>query len=128
MAVFSLPRNLDDGRDLPVPPLVRPRLSVDGWTLAGTPLAARIPRHLLAELTTLLHSVSTGASAPWTYERAAELLEECGEPAQALAACEAWFALPAATGRANAARSRALARRRSRLRLRLRQLDGTADS
>jgi hypothetical protein len=128
MAVFNLPRHADDDDpDVPVPPLVTPRLSIDGWTLAGTPLADRVPREVVSELTTLLHCASMRMETPWTYERAAELLEACGEPEQALAACEAWFALPASRGSVHAAKNRALTRRRHRLRSQL-AASGTLDT
>jgi hypothetical protein len=117
MAVFHLPRSAaDDDQPVPVPPLVAPRFSVDGWTLAGTPLHGRVPRAFLGELTALLHGAATGLETPWTYERAAQLLEECGEREQALAACEAWFALPEHRRAAHASRARGLVRRRQRLR------------
>ena len=99
-----------------MPPLVAPRLTVDGWTLSGTPLAGRVPRALTGELTTLLHSASMRVGTPWTYERAAELLEQSGQPEQALAACEAWFALPASRAPESGAKNRSLGRRRQRLR------------
>jgi hypothetical protein len=117
MAAFHLPRHADDDRYVPVAPLVSPRFSVDGWTLAGTPLANRVPPSELGELTALLHCASMRVDTPWTYERAAQLLEECGEVEQALAACEAWFALPASRRSAHAGKTRAIARRRTRLRM-----------
>jgi hypothetical protein len=100
-------------------PLVPPRPSVDGWTLDGTPLAATIPRRDHRELCTLLHGVAIGADTPYTYARAAELLEQHGEAAQAHAVCEAWFALPFANHPAHSQASRALARQRDRLGTRL---------
>lgn len=106
-------------RSVEVVPLLKPSASVDGWTLAGTPLAKRLSRAESRELATLLHGVHIRADTPWTYERAAAMLEQHGEPAQALAVCEAWFALPAATAPANSQRTRAIGRRRARLRSRL---------
>jgi len=119
MAAFNLPRNAGDPAEVPVPPLAVPHFTVDGWTLAGTPLAGRIPRQLAGELTTLLHTISLRTETPWTYDRAAQILEECGQPSQALAVCEAWFLLAASHGPASKAKNRALSRRRHRLRARL---------
>jgi hypothetical protein len=68
------------------------------------------------ELTALLHCLSLNVSTPWTYERAAEMLEANGQLAQALAACEAWFALPEDVRQDHASQNRMLNRRQQRLR------------
>jgi hypothetical protein len=109
-----------DTEPVPPAPLVTPRPSVDGWTLDGTPLAARIPRRDRRELCTLLHGVAIGVDTPYTYARAAELLEQHGEDAQAHAVCSAWFALPVSRHPAHSHAGRTLARQRDRLRDRLR--------
>ena len=56
---------------------------------------------------------------PYTYERAAVLLERAGEPGPALSVCEAWLALPAARWPEYAQHTRAIEKRRARLRARL---------
>lgn len=99
--------------------VVVPRASVDGWTLEGTPLATTVPRGQQRELSTLLHGVAIGVDTPWTYERAVELLETAGQPAQAYAVCHAWLGRPAAAQPANAHATRNLTRARDRLRARL---------
>ena len=99
-----------------VAPLVVPLASVDGWTLEGTALDGRIATADRRELTALLHCVSLRVRTPWTYERAAELLEANGQLGQALAATEAWFTLPEDVWRSHAGQTRMLDRRRQRLR------------
>jgi hypothetical protein len=100
-----------------------PRFSIDGWTLAGTPLAAklatRLPRPDLRELETLLHGVAVEADTPYTYERAAVLLERSDEPGPALSVCEAWLAHPASKWPEYVHHTRAIEKHRARLRLRL---------
>ena len=72
-----------------------PRFSIDGWTFSGTP--ARLRRLAagpdLRDLETLLHGVAVEVDTPYTYERAAMLLERAGEHGPALSVCEAWLAL-----------------------------------
>ncbi|MYV98540.1 hypothetical protein, partial [Streptomyces sp. SID3343] len=95
MALFGVGRRTAHGNEaVPGPDLVRPRRSLDGWTLEGTPLADRFDREELRELATLLHGVHARMHTAWTYERAADLLERAGERPQALAVVETWFALP----------------------------------
>lgn len=100
-----------------------PRFSIDGWTLSGTPLAAVVARRLspvdARELTTLLHGVAIGVDTPYTYDRAALLLERCGEHAAALSVCEAWGEHPASHWPEYAHQTKAVARHRARLRARL---------
>ena len=100
-----------------------PRFSIDGWTLAGTPLAAKMSakafRGDLRELETLLHGVAVEADSPYTYERAAELLERCDEAGPALSVCEAWLAHPASKWPEHVHSTRAIDRHRARLRSRL---------
>ncbi|WP_345673858.1 hypothetical protein [Yinghuangia aomiensis] len=104
---------------VPGPDVVAPRRSLDGWTLEGTALGARFTGEELRELGTLMHGVSAGMDTPWTYERAADILEAGGERPQALAVLDAYFALPSRIHDANPVSTRALARRRQRLRKRL---------
>ena len=99
--------------------LVVPRATIDGWTLEGTPLAPRVARSDQRELCTLLHGVAVRVETPWTYVRAAEMLEAVGELAQAYAVCEAWLKLPASQRVEAAHDTRQLTRTRDRLRARL---------
>ncbi|MDP9398449.1 MAG: hypothetical protein M3P96_11810 [Actinomycetota bacterium] len=105
--------------------LVVPLASVDGWTLRGTRLQDRVPFRMQRELCALLHGVEIGATTPYTYARAAELLDSIGEPGQAYAVCEAWFRLPAGRRAQQAQADRSLARQRNRLRLRVASAVGT---
>ena len=100
-----------------------PRFSIDGWTLTGTPLAdkltSRLPRPDLRELETLLHGIAVEVDTPYTYERAAVLLERSDEPGPALSVCEAWLAHPAARWPEYSQHTRSIERHRARLRSRL---------
>lgn len=100
-----------------------PRFSIDGWTLTGTPLAekltSRLPRPDLRELETLLHGIAVEVDTPYTYERAAVLLERSDEPGPALSVCEAWLAHPASRWPEYSQHTRSIERHRSRLRSRL---------
>ena len=100
-----------------------PRFSIDGWTLSGTPLAAKLATHLpraeLRELETLLHGIAVEVDTPYTYERAAVLLERADEPGPALSVCEAWLAHPASKWPEYVHHTRAIDRHRARLRTRL---------
>ena len=100
-----------------------PRFSIDGWTLTGTPLAekltSRLPRPDLRELETLLHGIAVEVDTPYTYERAAVLLERSDEPGPALSVCEAWLAHPASKWPEYSQHTRSIERHRSRLRSRL---------
>ena len=103
-------------------PIPVPRFSIDGWTLAGHPAgrqAVRACRADLRELETLLHGVAVEVDTPYTYERAAVLLERAGEPGPALSVCEAWLAQPAARWPEYAQHTRAIEKHRARLRTRL---------
>jgi hypothetical protein len=104
-------------------PIPVPRFSIDGWTLTGVPLAARLASELsrpdLRELETLLHGIAIEVDTPYTYERAAVLLERGGEPGSALSVCEAWLALGAASWPEYTHHTRAVDKRRQRLRARL---------
>jgi hypothetical protein len=100
-----------------------PRFSIDGWTLTGTPLGdkltSRLPRPDLRELETLLHGIAVEVDTPYTYERAAVLLERSDEPGPALSVCEAWLAHPAAKWPEYSQHTRSIERHRARLRSRL---------
>ncbi|WP_436773553.1 hypothetical protein [Yinghuangia sp. YIM S09857] len=120
MAVFGVGRGrARDKEAVPGPVVLAPRRSLDGWTLDGTPLAFRFGREELRELATLMHGVSAGMETPYTYERAADLLEKGGERPQALAVLDAYFTLPPHIRDANPSETRTLGRRRQRLRKRL---------
>jgi hypothetical protein len=105
--------------EVDVEPLVEPRATIDGWTLEGTRLAGSVPRRMQRELCTLLHGIAVRAETPYTYLRAAELLERSGEHTQAFAVCEAWLALPASNSASVAHDTRVVVRLRERLRSRL---------
>lgn len=99
-----------------------PRFSIDGWTLSGTPIAARLAAKLshtdVRELETLLHGIAVEVDTPYTYDRAAVLLERCGELGPALSVCEAWLAHPAARWPEYAHHTRSLEKHGARLRAR----------
>jgi len=99
-------------------PIPVPRPSIDGWTLAGTSLVAKLSKPDLRELEILLHGIAVSADTPYTYERAAILLERAGEPGAAISVCDAWLSLPAAKWPEYVHHSRAIDKRRSRLRTR----------
>jgi hypothetical protein len=97
-------------------PIPVPLFSIDGWTLAGHPLAAKLAKPDLRELETLLHGIAVEADTPYTYERAAVLLERAAEPGPALSVCEAWLAHAAAKWPEYVHHTRAIDKRRGRLR------------
>jgi hypothetical protein len=99
-------------------PIPVPRPSIDGWTLADTSLVAKLSKPDLRELEILLHGIAVAAETPYTYERAAILLERAGEPGPAMSVCDAWLAQPAAKWPEYIHHSRAIDKRRSRLRTR----------
>ncbi len=105
--------------EVAVEQLVVPRATIDGWTLEGTRLAETVKRPVQRELCTLLHGIAVRADTPYTYLRAADILERNGEPAQAYAVCEAWLALPASSRSTLEHDTRVIARVRDRLRTRL---------
>ncbi|UGQ14367.1 hypothetical protein LO772_12715 [Yinghuangia sp. ASG 101] len=120
MALFGVGRGkARDKEAVPGPEVFAPRRGLDGWTLEGTPLAARFERDDLRELATLLHGVCAGMDTAYTYERAADMLDRAGERPQALAVLDAYFGLPERIHEANPGVTRNLARRRQRLRKRL---------
>ena len=104
-------------------PIPVPRFSIDGWTLSGVPLAAGLTKRLTApdlrELETLLHGIAVQADTPYTYERAAVLLERGGEPGPALSVCEAWLSHVAAAVPEHVHQTKAVEKRRARLHQRL---------
>jgi hypothetical protein len=100
-------------------PIPVPRFSIDGWTLAGDPVATKLAKPDLRDLETLLHGIAIEADTPYTYERAALLLERAGESGPALSVCEAWLAHPAAKWPEYAHHTRAIEKRRARLRSKL---------
>ena len=106
-----------DPAPIPVPPF-----SIDGWTFAGTPDLARLaslPANDLRELETLLHGVAVEVDTPYTYERAAVLLERAGQSGPALSVCEAWLAHPASRWPEYVQHTRGIDKHRARLRARL---------
>ena len=117
MALFRRRVMVQDLEPVGIP---EPRFSIDGWTLAGTPLgvaiSARLPRAEVRELETLLHEVTSRSDTPYTYDRAATLLERCDELPTALAVCEAWLESPASGRPEYATQTRAIDKHRFRLR------------
>ena len=120
---MGLFRRRETGGLIDPAPIPVPRFSIDGWTLSGTPAAAHLTSTLarpeLRELETLLHGVAVAADTPYTYERAAVLLERAGEPGPALSVCEAWLAHPASKWPEYTHHTRAMEKHRARLRTRL---------
>lgn len=120
MALFRRQDNLAVVEPAAIPV---PRSTIDGWTLSGTALAdklsTRTARGDLRELEILLHGISVHADTPYTYERAATLLERCGEHGAALSVCEAWLAHPASRWPEHGQQTRGVVRHTSRLRSRL---------
>jgi hypothetical protein len=100
-------------------PIPVPRFSIDGWTLAGDPLAGKLAKGDLRELETLLHGIAVDVDTPYTYERASILLDRAGDVGPALSVCEAWLAHPAAKWPEYLHHTRAIDKRRTRLRARL---------
>jgi hypothetical protein len=97
-------------------PLPVPVSTVDGWTLAGTGLSS-IRGDSARELATLLHGIELGVDTPWTYLRAAELLDELGWPRIGLTALDAWLSQPAAKEQPD--QTRIIQRQREKLHSRL---------
>lgn len=122
MALALFRRRHDDAEIEPAPIPV-PRFSIDGWTLSGVPDAARLSSHLprpdLRELETLLHGVAVDVDTPYTYERAATLLDRAGESGAALSVCQAWLAHPASSWPEYTQHTRVIEKHRARLRSRL---------
>jgi hypothetical protein len=100
-------------------PIPVPQFSIDGWTLAGDPLAGKLSKGDLRELETLLHGIAVEVDTPYTYERASILLDRAGDTGPALSVCEAWLALPAAKWPEYVHHTRAIDKRRARLRARI---------
>jgi hypothetical protein len=100
-------------------PIPVPRFSIDGWTLAGDPLAGKLAKGDLRELETLLHGIAVEVDTPYTYERASILLDRAGDVGPALSVCEAWLAHPAAKWPEYVHHTRAIDKRRTRLHTRL---------
>lgn len=126
MGLFPNRRQVDE--DVPPVPLITPQSSVDGWTLSGTPLAARIRREHHREVATLLHGVGIRVDTPWTYERASGLLERLGEYEQALSVCEAWLTHPASVRPTSASTTKLITKRRTRLRVRVAEERGATEA
>ena len=100
-------------------PIPVPRFSIDGWTLAGDPLVTKLAKPDLRELETLLHGIAVEADTPYTYERAAVLLERAGDLSPALSVCDAWLAHPASKWPEYVHHTRAITKRRARLHTKL---------
>lgn len=114
------------GTSIEASPIPVPRFSIDGWTLAGDPLAGKASKADLRELETLLHGIAVEVDTPYTYERASVLLERAGDAGPALSVCEAWLVHPAAKWPEYVHHTRAIDKRRARLRTRLLSRPATA--
>ena len=86
---------LIDPAPIPVPALQHRRLDLRRHPRRGR-ARGRSRARTCASLETLLHGVAVEVDTPYTYERAAVLLERAGEHGPALSVCEAWLAHPAA--------------------------------
>ncbi|MDQ1599889.1 MAG: hypothetical protein QOD68_1363, partial [Actinomycetota bacterium] len=84
------------------------------------------PRQDLRDLETLLHGVAVQVDTPYTYERAATLLERAGEHGPALSVCEAWLAHPASRWPEYTQHTRAMEKHKARLRVRLKPVSAAA--
>lgn len=100
------------GQEIQSEPLPHPRQDLDGWTLTGTQLD-----HMHGaegrEMAVLLHNIDLHVDTPWTYQRAADMLQESGHPEMALAALDLWLSHPHAADQPD--RTREVHRQRTRL-------------
>lgn len=90
---------------------------VDGWKWNDKALAAKEAGRTDEELAVLLDGVAHGVDTPYTYDRAALLLEKAGKPDQALEVCRAWLRIW--SPQASEARNEKIAKRRARLEAKL---------
>ena len=100
--------------DIPIAsePLPHPRQDLDGWTLRNTELG-HLQGATERELSVLLHGIDLHVDTPWTYQRAADMLEHAGHPLMALNALELWLSHPHAADQPE--RTRDIERQRSKL-------------
>ncbi len=127
-SLLSFLRGRPAGPEVAVVPLVQPHATIDGWTLTETPLERSVPRDQQRELCTLLHGIAVHVETPYTYLRALDILEHCGERAQAYAVCEAWLGQPASKRPGLGSATRSITRHRYRLRARLAAAAGRPSS
>lgn len=74
-------------------PLPHPHQDLDGWTLSGTELG-ELRGPTARELAMLLHGIDLHVDTPWTYQRAADMLESTGHAKMALTALDLWLSHP----------------------------------
>lgn len=73
--------------------LPKPSRDLDGWSLKETDLNnLRGPD--ARELAVLLHGIDLKVDTPWTYQRAADMLEQTGHPEMAITALDLWLSHP----------------------------------
>lgn len=105
-------RMREDAQEVLSAPLPHPHLDLDGWTLRGTELD-----HLRGpderEMAVLLHNIDLHVDTPWTYQRAADILQHTGHPEMALTALDLWLSHPHAADQPE--RTREVHRQRIRL-------------
>lgn len=97
-------------------PLPHPHQDLDGWTLAGTELR-ELRGPTAREMAVLLHSIDLHVDTPWTYQRAADMLESEGHPEMALTALDLWLSHPHAADQPE--RTREIQRQRIKVQERL---------
>lgn len=90
---------------------------VDGFPYNEAALRHKGAGRPAQELQALLDGVVAGADTPYTYDRAALLLEKQGEPERALEVCVAWDRVVSPS--ASESRVAAIGKRRARLQARL---------
>jgi len=90
-------------------------MSVDGWPFNRRAIAAKDAGRHQEELAILLEGVRRKVDTPYTYERAALLLERARQLQQALQVCDVWLALPEQVRHQGAATGRKIMKRRERL-------------
>lgn len=97
-------------------PLPHPHQNLDGWTLSGTELD-HLQGATARELAMLLHGIDLHVDTPWTYQRAADMLERAGHSEMALMALELWLSHPHAADQPE--RTREVQRQRTKLQERI---------
>lgn len=97
-------------------PLPHPHQDLDGWTLSGT-LLGDLQGATAREIAVLLHSIDLHVDTPWTYQRAADILESVGRPEMALTALDLWLSHPHAADQPE--RTREIQRQRLKVQERL---------
>lgn len=97
-------------------PLPHPHQDLDGWSLSGTELRD-LAGPTAREMAVLLHGIDLHVDTPWTYQRAADMLEGTGHPEMALTALDLWLSHPHAADQPE--RTREIQRQRVKIKERL---------